>query len=135
MATVVKTETQHKGEFLMSEANGDRSREAGILKTGQIVRDGALLAFDGTGDLVLFTGALDSGDLENVDNIAGFAYGAKDTSATGVNADFPGYPYIARDAVVKDSAISLHTVDAEDTDVDAIKAALAAKGLIIRPAV
>jgi hypothetical protein len=43
MTTVVKTEGQHRGEFLVSEGNGHISREAAPVTSGQNLVDGRVV--------------------------------------------------------------------------------------------
>lgn len=104
-----KTEPQHKGEFLVSEGNGEISREVGVLTAGQKVGDGRLLSVVG-GKLVVSTGHLNSGGASD-EVFAGFAYGATDASVTGPggSVDTP-VVYIARLAEVKTSNVVLHAV-------------------------
>lgn len=116
----VFTESQHKGEFLVSEANGELSREVGTLLSGEVVADGRALALNGAGKLVAADGTLDSDDASNED-IVGFAYGAYD--ATG--ADLKGCVYIARLAEVKSDLVKLHPVT--DGTAATVTAAITAK--------
>ena len=131
--TIVKTEPQHKGEFLLSEAPGALSREKGVLTAGQKVADGRALALS-AGKLVAATGAMDSsGDSSEV--IVGFAYGAVDASADGPggSVDTP-IVYIARLAEVKSSNVTLHAVTDSTADeaTAAVKAELAKLFLVLR---
>lgn len=128
----VKTETQHQGEFLISEASGSRSREQGVLSSGQKVVDGQVLKWSGT-ELVEAVGTLDSDDAATED-IAGIAFGAADASSTGPNGSVDtDIAYIARDAEVLASKVT-YTESGTDTatKVAALKVALAAKGIISR---
>lgn len=132
MATVVKTEGQHKGEFLLSEANGTLSREKGILSSGQVVEDGRLLKWSGS-ELVEAAGTIDSA-LDSTEDIAGIAYGSYDASADGPGGavDTP-IVYIARMAEVKASAVVLHESAVSATQkTAALTAALAAMNIILR---
>lgn len=128
MAPVVKTEPQHKGEFLLSRGPGDISFEQMILKSGQNVKDGQLLADDGTGKLVASTGDLDSAGA-SAEDFKGFAYG--DTDATAADAPVV---VVARIAEVKASNVKLHPVtDGTADDVTAaVKKAIESRFLIVR---
>lgn len=94
----VKTETQHMGEFLVSEGEGTISREKATLKSGEKVIDGCVVALS-TGKLVAATGA--SGE-----KVVGIILGAHDASATGTNADIKNVPYVARLAEVDSSLVT-----------------------------
>lgn len=115
----VKTEGQHKGEFLVSEGPGAISREVGTLLSGEVVTDGAVL-FLSAGKLVASVGNA-AGEAQ-----VGFAYG--DYDATG--ADLPGVVYIARLAEVKRDLVH---IDATDPAVDAdTEAELLTRFLVLR---
>ena len=47
----ITTEARHTGEHIVSEANGARSREEGVLAAGSLPA-GAVLALDGNGEYV-----------------------------------------------------------------------------------
>lgn len=99
------TEGKHPGEFLLSEANGTRSRETGTLTSGQKLVDGTALQITG-GKLVVKDATVNTaGAFTHA--LVGFLIGDWDASATGENADIPGVPYIARDAEVKSSSLTL----------------------------
>jgi hypothetical protein len=126
-----KTETQHKGEFLVSEAPGTLSREQGILSSGQNVVDGQVLKWSGT-ELIAAAGTINSAD-ENTEDIAGVAYGAVNASSTGPNGavDSP-VVYIARLAEVKLANLTLYTAAADADKTAAMKAALLEKFIQVR---
>lgn len=130
----VLTSVQQKGECMVSEANGELSREAGVLTSGQVATDGRLLSFVG-GKLVVSTGHLNSAGASD-EVIAGFAYGNYDATVNGplgVAGDIPCV-YIARQAELKASNTVLHAVTGGGAAAAtaAVKVALAAKGLILR---
>lgn len=106
----VKTEVQHTGEFLISEGPGTISRESGTLKSGEVVKDGTVLADDGTGKLVASEGA--SGE-----DIVGISYGAYDASAAAMPI-----AYIARLAEVDTDLVTAKDVSGAVVDWDALKA-------------
>lgn len=123
----VKTEGRHNGEFLMSEAPGKRSRENGVLKSGQNLVAGTVVG-------VITAG----GQLKGVDNDAsdgsqtavGIILNTVDASSTGTNADTP-VAYIARDAEVNVDCLTWPATE-DGGDITANKADLAALGIILR---
>lgn len=123
---VTYTEAAHTAEFILSEANGQRSREAGTLASGQDLAAGTVLQDNGAGKMIAFDGDLNTaGDL--VDQAAGILLAA--TDATDGDKDIA---YIARDAEVN---LKLLTYPAESTaggeEADTI-ASLALLGIIAR---
>lgn len=52
----VFNETAHAAEFILSEANGQLSRENGEVASGQDLAAGTVVAFDGGSRLVAYTG-------------------------------------------------------------------------------
>lgn len=111
----VKTEVKHPGEFLVSEGNGDISREAATLASGQSVVDGQALKWS-TGKLVAAAGT--NTMAVSTEDIAGVAVGNWTVSADTT------IPYLARLAEVKDSAMTYHTGGADADKKTAVKAAL-----------
>ncbi len=101
-----KTETRHAAEFILSEANGQRSRESGTVVSGQDLAAGAVVEVSG-GKLTAFTtDELTDGSL--ITEAEGIIIDAADASA----ADVKGVAYIARDAEVN---INLLAFPAETT--------------------
>lgn len=89
------TEGRRAVEFILSEANGTRSRENGVAKQGEVLKAGTVVEFDGT-KLVACSGIRDTaGDL--VTPAAGIVLHRVDATA----ADAP-VAYLARDAEVKE---------------------------------
>ena len=129
MTTVVKTEGRHKEEFLVSEGNGSISRDAATLASGQKVTDGTVLVFS-AGKLQAAAGTLNSSN-KATETFAGIVSGSWDASSTGTNADITGVPYIARYAEYNPNRVTLYS-GSDSTHNTAIKAALAALGLIAR---
>lgn len=128
----VKTETQHKGEFLVSRANGSLSMEAGVLSSGQTVVDGQVLKWSGT-ELIAAAGTLDSSDGDNTEDIAGIAYGSYDASADGPDGSVDtDIVYVARLAEVKDELLTYYTAAADPDKTAAMKAKLLAKFIQVR---
>ncbi|MET4240309.1 head decoration protein [Bradyrhizobium sp. RT10b] len=101
--TTVKTEPQHRGEFLVSEANGTLSREVGTLSSGNVAKDGRVVKLV-AGELVPATGSNAGGVSDEA--IVGIILGDHDATA----ADLKGVVYIGRLAEVKASAVTLHGV-------------------------
>lgn len=129
----VFTEGQHTGEFLVSEANGELSREVGTFASGNDAVDGRALKLV-SGKLVVAAGTLDSsGNSSEV--IVGFAYGRTNASSTHPDgaADRKGV-YIARYAEVKASNVTLHAVSGGGAAAatTGVKAALAKLGIVLR---
>lgn len=121
MATL--TEARHAGEFILSEANGTRSREAVTVVSGQNLAAGTVVG------RITASGKITAYDDDNADGsqtAVGALYAAVDASA----ADAPGV-IIARDAEVSDVLlIWAGTNDAGDKTAG--KADLVALGIIIR---
>lgn len=129
MAPIVRTETQHMGEFLVSTAMGDRSREEGTLAAGQTLEDGTLLSGPPTA-LVAWESELNTEDAI-ADDITGILLGSHDTSTEG-EGEAKQVAYIARDAEVVDVLIHYPAGGASAAQV---KTALAALGIIVRESV
>jgi hypothetical protein len=111
----VKTEGQHAGEFIVSEANGTLSREVGALKSGEVVKDGQAVDID-TGKLIAA-----------VDSAVGIVVGDHDASG----GEKAGVVYIARLAEVKDSLLTL-TDESTEASENGVKAALDALFIVRR---
>lgn len=117
----VKTEGQHKGEFLVSEANGTLSRETGTVLSGEVLVDGSVVYTSG-GKLKASVGNAGS------ETIVGISYG--DYDATG--GDVTGAVYIARYAEVKADLVYIDaTNDAAADDSDTV-AELKTLGIVLR---
>jgi hypothetical protein len=127
----VKTEGKHKGEFLLSQAPGTLSMEAGVLSSGQDIEDGQVLKWSGT-ELIAAAGTINSAD-ENTEDIAGIAFGNYDATSNGPNGavDTP-IVYVARLAEVKLEALKLYTATAASDKTIAMKAALLEKLIQVR---
>jgi len=123
----ILTEGRHAGEFMVSEANGWRSRATGIVLADEVLDVGQVVEKDGDGKLVAFTGETDT-DGNLVAAAAGIMWAAVD--ATG--ADVTGAVYIARDAEVNASEIFVADDDTDGTVLAAARESLAAIGIIVR---
>jgi hypothetical protein len=118
MTTVVKTEGKHSSEFILSEGNGDISRENGVLASGQSVVDGQVMKKTANK-------LVKCGDGDSEEQVVGIIIGNHT-----VTADTP-VVYIARDATVKGSALTYGTDTSEDTDAELV-AGLADLNIIVR---
>lgn len=98
------TETVHAGAFLQSEANGFLSRETATVKSGENLVAGQVVQFDGT-ELVACSGDLNTAGDALVTEVAGILFDAIDATDGAVD----NCVYIARDAEVKDDAVTYPT--------------------------
>jgi len=122
MATL--TEGKHTGEFMVSEANGSRSRITGTLLAGQNVVAGELLGIEtASGKYVAYNPA--NAPLGS-DTVAGIAFDNTDATL----ADEAGIAIIAIDAEVRGSDLTYNEAVAGviTAEVDGLKAL----GLIVR---
>lgn len=101
----VFTEEAHAAEFILSEAQGMRSRDNGTLAGGQDLAAGTILAKPTGEELVAWTGAEFTDGVE--DEPVGILIYPTNTSSTGLNAA-TSVAYIARDAEVNKNLIT-HT--------------------------
>jgi hypothetical protein len=125
MSMTVKIETSHAAEFIMSEASRSRSRENGILITGQNLAVGTVVELSGA-KLTALTGALNTaGDLVTA------AVGILIYAADATDADVP-VAYIARDAEVNQKLLVFPTESTAGGEEAATIASLAALGIIVR---
>lgn len=125
----VFTEGRHAAEFILSEANGHRSRENGIVASGEDLAAGQVVQFD-TGKLVAFDGATNSAG-ELLVEAAGILIAPVDASTTGTNADTPA-AYIARDAEVNDHLLTFPEETSGGNEHANAVASLALLGIVVR---
>jgi hypothetical protein len=118
----VFTEGRHAAAFILSEANGQRSRENGTLLSGQDLVAGTVVRDNGSGRLVA-----DAGDEVTEDgSIVSGGILLYDSHADGADL---AVSYIARDAEVNGNLLTF----AEGTDEqNAAVAWLALLGIIVR---
>ena len=129
MAT--KNEGLHAGAFIVSEANGQRSRETATVKKGEKLNAGHVVQDDGTGKLIAADGLLNTaGDL--ITEVKGVLHAPNDASATGEDADIIGATYIARDAEVVDADLTYPTESTAGGEKVATVASLLKLGIITR---
>lgn len=115
------TEGMHAGEFLVSEANGTRSREIATLTSGQDLEAGTVVATV-SAKLVAF----DQDGADGSETITGILYDGVDASG----ADQPCV-VIVRDAEVNGAEL-VWPADIEAGEKTTAIAALAALGIIVR---
>ena len=111
----MKTQTVRAGEFLVSEANGERSRESVTLTGGPYLPGQVLGKITASSKYTAYS----SGAANGTETAAAVLYGHADGSAADVSA-----AVIARDAEVSEALL---TGDDADAIVD-----LAAAGIISR---
>lgn len=116
------TEGTHAGEFIVSEANGSRSRETATVTSGENLVAGAVVATVG-GKLVEF----DDNGAGGAEIATGVLFDAVDASL----ADVVGAVVIVRDAEVNLSELQWGAGQLQ-ADIDAGVAELATLGIIAR---
>lgn len=110
------TEGNHTGEFIVSEANGYRSRGEGTVASGNTLVAGAVVQLTGGEYVPLVAGGTDP---------VAISYAAVDASA----ADADGAVVIARDAEVAADKLT-YTGDVDtDPEIAAVVVRLAAVGI------
>lgn len=119
------TEGRHAAEFILSEANGHRSRENGTLVSGQDLAAGTVLMDNGAGKLTALTAAGTAADLDG--EAVGILLAATDASDGDVEA-----AYIARDAEVNGNSLTYPTESTAGGEETAAIASLALLGIIVR---
>ncbi len=121
-----KTEPLHTGGFIVSEANGFRSRETATVLSGQTLVAGEVVQLSGT-KLIAASGSLDSADDVST-AVVGIMHAAVDASS----ADVDNAVYIARDAEVVDADLTYPDESTAGGEKVATVASLAALGIIAR---
>ena len=122
MATL--TEGKHTGEFIVSQANGARSRGTGTVLSGETLIAGELVGIEtASGKYVAYDPA---GTITGSDTVAGISYTTVDASV----ADVDGAVLVLRDAEVRGSDLTYN--EAVEGTVTAEVAGLKALGLIVR---
>lgn len=118
------TEGTHAGEFIVSEANGSRSRGVGIIVTGQNLVAGAVLGkVTASGKYVEY----DNGAVDGTEVATGILFDAVDASL----ADVEGAVMVNRDAEYNLSEV-VWEAGQDQTAQDAGVADLLALGLVAR---
>ena len=126
MAT--KTEPLHTGGFIVSEANGNRSREVATVVSGQNLGVGEVVQLDANGKLTAADGIPNSDDAELDTAVVGIMHAAIDASA----GDIVNAVYIARDAEVNDADITYPDETSPGTEKDQTVASLLLLGIVTR---
>ena len=126
MAT--KTEPLHTGGFIISEANGFRSREVATVVSGQNLVVGEVVQLDVNGKLTAADGIPNSDDLALDTAVVGIMHAAVDASA----ADVANAVYIARDAEVNDADITYPDETSPGTEKEQTVASLLLVGIVTR---
>ena len=116
----MSTETNHAGEFLLSQANGDRSFEKVVLAAGNNLQAGTVLGkITASGKYSPYNDA----NIDGTETAAAILYDNVDTSVSGTNAD-TDVAVVSRDATVAaDSLVGSDVAGVTD---------LAAIGIIVR---
>ncbi len=119
------TEARHAAEFIISEANGHRSRANGTLVSGQDLAAGTVVMDNGSGKLTVYTAgdATDGGTQE----AAGILIYAVDASGGDVACS-----YIARDAEVNKNLITYPNTLTDNSDETNTITSLGYIGIIVR---
>jgi hypothetical protein len=87
------TEKAHGPEFILSEANGQRSRANGTVASGEVLEAGEVVMLNGAGKLVAWTGDLPTdGGVDEAEGIMLYPVDATDGDVAAA--------YLARDAEV-----------------------------------
>lgn len=111
------TEGPHAGEFILSEANHFRSRDNGVVKSGENLAAGELCQLDGT-EYIAWDGSSEG--------VAAIIIYPTNASSTGTNAATPA-AFLTRDAEVNGNCLVYPS--GEET---AAVAGLLALGIIVR---
>lgn len=125
------TEGRHTAEFIISEANHNRSRENGTVLKGQNLESGEIVQKDSAGKLIAADGILNSDDVELDTAVVGIVIDNVDASSTGTDAD-TDVAYIARDAEVNDNLLTYPDESSPGNEKIATAASLVTLGIIVR---
>lgn len=115
------TESRHSSEFILSEANGNRSRESATVVSGQNLAAGTVVELDSNGKLTIFEGTTDSGSAPDPE-----AIGIILPKADATDGDITNVAYLARDAEVNVNLLTFNGGQAE------MVASLATRGIVVR---
>lgn len=119
----VLTEKHHTGEFVISEANGNRSRENVTILSGEVLEAGTVLGKITSGGKYV---AFDSGNGNGSEVANAILLGAVDASAGDTEA-----AVIARDAEVNGAAL-VYKAQSPPDDITDARAGLLANGIVVR---
>lgn len=121
MATL--TETRHAGEFIISEANGHRSREAVTIAAGNNLQAGHVVGKLSAGGYAEYNPANTAGEAKKVAGILLAPASAADAALAGV--------ILARDCEVTTADLTFFA-GASEGQIETAAAALAEQGIILR---
>ncbi len=122
------TEPLHTGGFIVSEANGERSREIATVVSGQDLVAGQVVQLDANGKLTAADGIPNSDDSDLDTDVIGIMHAAVDATS----GDVTEAVYIARDAEVNDADITYPDESSPGTEKDQTVVSLALLGIIAR---
>jgi len=122
----VFTQGKRPADFILTEANGQRSRENGVLASGQKVQSGQLVQKRLDGKFIAKDGTLDSGGILHTP-VAGISIYPVDAT----DADQP-FSYIARDAEVNALQLVYPAESSNGGEKAGSNASLATLGIIAR---
>jgi hypothetical protein len=125
----VYTQDHRNWEFVLSEANGQRSRENGIVKAGQgVLKAGTVVQFDTSAPTKLVTAdGIHDGNGNLATAVAGIIGHDIDATLTDVPT-----AYIARDAEVKDAFLVSPTESLTGGEKAATIKSLKFLGIVVR---
>lgn len=124
----IKTEGRHAGEFIVSEAEGTRSRDVVTVKSGENLVAGQVVQDDGSGNMIAADGALNTAGDALVTAVAGIMFDNVDASGGAVD----NAVMIARDAEVNDEELTYPNETTAGGEKAATQASLKALGIITR---
>lgn len=119
-------EARASAEFILSEANGQRSRESGTVASGQTLVAGQVVQDNGSGKLIAHDGLLNTAG-EVITAAKGIVMEAVDASGGDV-----AVAYIARDAEVNVNILTFPTESTAGGEQAGVTASLATLGIIAR---
>ncbi len=120
----ILTEGKHTGEFIVYQANGSRSRDAGTVLSGQTLVVGELVGIGtASGKYVAYDPA---GTIVGSDTVAGISYAEVDAST----ADVTNAVFVVRDAEVRGSDLTYN--EAVSGTITTEVAGLKSLGIIVR---
>ena len=120
----VLTEGKHTAEYMLSEANGSRSRSTGTLILGQNLESGTVLGtITASGKLTQY----DPVAVDGSESVSAILYDNIDAT----DADVVGVTISVRDNEVRGSSLT-YSVGADATAIATADAELVALGMIVR---
>lgn len=120
----ILTEGEHRGGYLVSEANGSRSRGTGIVLAGEIIVAGQVVG------IVTASGKFahyDAAATDGTEVVAGISYNNVDAT----DADFDGAVFSVRDSEANGKELTYQT-GADAAAIATTNTGLKALGIIVR---